>query len=268
MVAVVIQMGHCFRRSGATGTHREQEFASTVGPRLQSALRVRGHGASLIGADDSVPDSDVFVALHCDGNVNGGIRGASVGYPDSKGSRLAQAWKQEHTRQGFPGGWHSDNYTDALRRYYGFGRSGAPYRFLAEHGTTTNRSDEAWLFANIDRCVQAHVDAIGSLFSHPNPSPATPGDAVGKYGHKFAIRDPKVAPDDKGRIPHWAVNANGDTFAWNGARPIPNIGSLDGDEIYFAELDSTGDGIILFRDDGAQEPDGSWNASTYHLRAR
>ena len=268
MARVCVQMGHCFRTSGATGTRREQEFASTVGRRLRDALQARGHRVSLIGADEYPPSGmNAFVALHTDGSTDPNRRGASVGYPDAAGARLAAAWKRHHARQGFPGGFLADNYTTALRRYYGFGRTDAPIRFLAEHGTTTNRADEAWLFANLDRCVQAHVDAIGEVLGHPIPAPSTPEEAVGKYGHKFAIRDPKRAPNEHGQIPHWAVNANGDTYAWNGARPIPNLGTIDGDEIYAVALDETGDGIILFRDDGMNDGTGAWRASTYHLKA-
>lgn len=172
MADVVIQAGHCHRKTGATGTRREQEFAWAVGTRLVQRLAALGHKATLIGADSAVPRSDVFVALHTDGSTNPSRRGASVGYPDSDGARLAAAWKRAHQRHGFPGGFLNDNYTAALRGYYGFGRSSAPIRFLAEHGTTTNRDDERWLFANLDRCVAAHVDAIGEVVGHPRPAPA------------------------------------------------------------------------------------------------
>jgi hypothetical protein len=177
---ITVQMGHVPRRTGATGTHREQEFTRSVGSRLAEQLRKLGHRVHLIGADDPVPAADVFVALHCDGSSNPARRGASVGYPDAAGARLAAAWKRAHQRHGYPGGFLRDNYTPALASYYGFGRAralpgGQRIRFLAEHGTTTNKSDEAWLFANLKRCVQAHVDAIGEVVGHPKPpTPVTP----------------------------------------------------------------------------------------------
>lgn len=166
---ITIQQGHCFRTSGATGTVREQEFAAAVGTRLATQLRNRGHRVALIGADETVPAGDVFVALHTDGAANPDRRGASVGYPAGPTEgRLARAWKAAHQLHGFPGGFLPDNYTSALRNYYGFGRAdGYMHEFLAEHGTTTNRSDRDWLFANLDRCVQAHVDAIGAIVGHP-----------------------------------------------------------------------------------------------------
>ncbi|MDP8950084.1 MAG: hypothetical protein M3N00_07560 [Actinomycetota bacterium] len=88
-----------------------------------------------------------------------------------RGRRLANAWKAAHQRQGFPGGFLADNYTKALRSYYGFGRARSPCRFLAEHGTTTNDADHAWLFANLEASAKAHVDAIGAVFGHPVPEP-------------------------------------------------------------------------------------------------
>ena len=172
MADVVVQAGHCHRRAGATGTHREQEFTWALGRRLRDLLAEHGHVVTLIGADDPVPTSDAFVALHTDGSSNPRRRGASVGYPDAAGARLAAAWKRAHQRHGYPGGFLRDNYTPALRGYYGFRKSRAPVRFLAEHGTTTNRADELWLFSHLEQCAQAHLDAVNSLF----PPPIDPED--------------------------------------------------------------------------------------------
>jgi peptidoglycan hydrolase-like protein with peptidoglycan-binding domain len=170
VASVCIQMGHVPRRTGATGTHREQEFTRELGQRLFAALHDAGHHPTLIGADDAVPRTDAFVALHCDGSTNPARRGASVGYPDARGAQLAAAWKRAHQRCGYAGGFLRDNYTAALAGYYGFRRSAAPVRFLAEHGTTTNREDEQWLFANLDACARAHVEAIDEVFGPP-PTP-------------------------------------------------------------------------------------------------
>lgn len=169
MATITVQRGHCFRKRGATGTHREQEFANALGQRLAERLRAHGHLVHLIGADDPVPRADAFVALHCDGSSNKARRGASVGFPDAKGALLAKAWKEEHSRAGYPGGWLGDNYTAALRGYYGFGKAkGTPYRFLAEHATTTNRQDEIWLESHINEAAEAHVRALGRVLGHPN----------------------------------------------------------------------------------------------------
>lgn len=180
MAVIALQRGHCFRKTGATGTYKEQEFAAGVGAITADLLRQRGHHVYLLTADEPVPGADVFVALHTDGATNPARRGASVGYPSAEGGRLARAWKAAHQLHGYPGGFLPDNYTDALRGYYGFGRSSARWEFLAEHGTTTNPDDVAWLFANIARCAQAHVDAIGAVVGHPTPvfTPALEEEAV------------------------------------------------------------------------------------------
>lgn len=171
MADVVVQMGHVPRKSGATGTHREQEFTRAVGPLLRWTLAERGHHVHLIGADDPVPASDVFIALHTDGSTNPARRGASVGYPDDAGGQLASAWKRAHQRHGYPAGFLRDNYTEGLRQYYGFGRSTARWRFLAEHGTTTNTDDAQWLFNHLEQVVAAHVDAVGEVVGHPATPP-------------------------------------------------------------------------------------------------
>src|SRR5688572_10719057 len=148
MATVVVQKGHCFRKSGATGTHREQEYTNLVGDGLANALRERGHVVHIVLADSAYPypASDAFIALHCDGSSNSARRGASVGYANENGKRLASAWKRAHQRAGYGGGFLPDNYTAALSGYYGYGRARATYEFLAEHGTTTNVTDVTWLF--------------------------------------------------------------------------------------------------------------------------
>jgi hypothetical protein len=161
---VVVQAGHCHRRTGKIGTHREQEFTWRLAQLLVRELDAAGHQAELVTADQAVPRSDVFVALHTDGSDNRARRGASVGYPDRAGAELAHRWKLEHQRAGYSGGFLADNYTVGLREYYAFRKSRARTRFLAEHGTTTNQQDEAWLFANLDACAAAHVRAIDALF--------------------------------------------------------------------------------------------------------
>lgn len=175
MTTVVIQLGHVPRKKGATGTHREQEFVKALGPLIKERLIASGHKAMLVGADDAIPPSDVFVALHTDGSNDKNRRGASVGYPDANGAKLAELWKGAHARKGYGGGFHPNNYTAALKGYYGFGKSRARYRFLAEHGTTTNGTDERWLFDHLAECADAHAEAINALVGNaPTPPPAPP----------------------------------------------------------------------------------------------
>lgn len=209
MAVVVIQMGHVPRTRGATGTVREQEFARALAPRIESRLVERGHHVSVIGADEPVPRSDVFVALHLDGSLNRDRHGGSVGYPssDSSSRRLAQAWKAAHQQAGYSWGFLPDNYTAALAGYYGFGRSSADHEFLAEHGHATNPEELAWLFANLDAIADGHVRAIGATVGHPIPA----GGAVKVTN--IAHVDHLVAPG--GGV--WIATRDGGIFAFGAA---------------------------------------------------
>ena len=86
MTRVVIQAGHCHRKTGVVGTssadgYREQQFTWAVANLAVTKLRDDGHGALVIEAD--VPSAtyrgDAFVAIHADGNNNPNAGGASVG---------------------------------------------------------------------------------------------------------------------------------------------------------------------------------------------
>ena len=265
MTKIVVQMGHVPRTSGATGTHREQEFARLVGPRLTAELTKRGHKTFLIGADDPVPYCEVFVSLHLDGNVNRSIRGASVGYPsndpNSPSGRLARAWKRHHQANGYPGGFHRDNYTSGLRYYYGFRKSIAKYEFLAEHGTATNVDDERWLFSNIDACVKAHVDAIGEVIGHPVQNGSTGGTVVNaakraQGGYALVGPDGGVFCEDgapfKGSLPGIGVRPN-----------LPVVGmawTLDGEGYWLVSADG---GVYAF---GSAPSRGSYHSLPAHVK--
>ncbi len=164
----VIQLGHCFRRRGFTGTEglyngrtrTEQEFVSTVGYRMAELLTLRGVTNRVVLADDPVPASTVFVALHQDGSENRSARGASVGYPNVGGERLGQIFKALYQLGGWPSGYRPDNYTRALRNYYGFRRSSAPAKLLIEHGFATNTDDQRWMWSNWERIAQINAEAV------------------------------------------------------------------------------------------------------------
>lgn len=244
---VVVQRGHCFRTVGATGTRHEQEITHNIGSRLVPLLQVQGHRVTLIGADDAVPATDIFVALHTDGNLNSAIRGASVGYPNNMGQQLAWAWKRAHQRNGWPGGYHRDNYTAALRGYYGFGKAlranPACVCFLAEHGTTTNDEDLAWLRANLDVCARAHAEAIGE---HAGILPKEAQTVTAQYSPPLG---PIVASlQDVRTNGAWLAAADGALYAIDGA---PYTGGANG-KVYFAgrkvarlELSTDGRPIIV-----------------------
>lgn len=166
MRQVVIQKGHCFRKRGSTGTagHRgtEQQFVDKLGTAMVNILRFHGVSAVSILADEHVPASEVFVALHQDGSSNSSARGASIGYPSysNDGRELGQLWKAMYQRSGWPSGFRPDNYTAGLRRYYAYKYSTARAKLLIEHGFATNRYDEDWMWNHLLGIAETNALAI------------------------------------------------------------------------------------------------------------
>ena len=152
MPLLVLQTGHVGRTTGATGTAGEQAMTASVGAKVKATCPA-GWTCRVIAADVSEASykGDVFVAVHGDGSTNRAVRGASVGYQNDSGRVLAATWKAAYTAQGWPGGWHKDNYTSALSGYYGMNhaaRQGVTRRFILEVGMMTNPADRAWIDRN------------------------------------------------------------------------------------------------------------------------
>jgi hypothetical protein len=131
----------------------------------------RGHRVFVLTADEAVPKTDVFIALHQDGSTNSRARGASVGYQTDRSEAYAQTWKNRYADAGWPGGFRADNYTAALRNYYGFRRASSPVEVLMEHGFATNRLDEDWMWDHIDRIARVHADTL-DLHTGTTPPPS------------------------------------------------------------------------------------------------
>jgi hypothetical protein len=169
MPTLVIQLGHCYRKSGATGTSGEQQYATSVANACVNLLHGRGGWTvRRILADDSLSRyaGDAFVAIHCDGSTSSSARGASIGYRNAAGQRFGQAWKRAYAARGWSGGFRPDNYTSALGGYYGTGNAlsvGNTRAFIAECGFLTNAQDRALLTAagGASRVALAIGDALG-----------------------------------------------------------------------------------------------------------
>jgi hypothetical protein len=186
MALIVVQAGHCHRRTGATGTGgldgdpTEQEFAWAAAHRTAALLRTAGHQARVILADEPSDRyrGDGFVAIHCDGSTSRSARGASVGYRNGDGQRFAHAWKRAYARGGWSG-FRADNYTSALAGYYGVKRAvgvGNRFAFIAEAGFLTSPADEALLSGprGTERFARAVTEAVAEIFGGRAPSPSTP----------------------------------------------------------------------------------------------
>lgn len=168
MPTLVVQMGHCYRTTGATGTTGEQAFTSAVGDACVRLLNGRdGWTVRKILADAPSTDyrGDAFVAVHCDGSTSTTARGASVGYRTPEGQALGQAWKRAYAARGWEG-FRVDNYTTALAQYYGTGTAvaqGTRRSIIVESGFLTNPEDRAVLHAagGPARVALAIGDALG-----------------------------------------------------------------------------------------------------------
>lgn len=185
MPRVILQAGHCHRKTGSTGTrsaagYTEQQFTWAVANRARDLLAGDGHQAVVILADpaDGAYAGDAFVAIHADGNNDPRVRGASVGYRTDEGRALAHAWKTAYRGLGWDHGFRGDNYTAALGGYYGTKRAvaaGNRRACILEFGFLTNPAEAAELAspAGQERAAQAIRSAVNAVFGLPaNPPPA------------------------------------------------------------------------------------------------
>ena len=172
-VDVVIELGHVALRTGATGTAGEQDFNVATAGHIASRLRQDGRTVVVIDCETFPPKSTVYVSLHCDGSTSPSARGASVGFRDENGARAAHAFLRAYQANGWSGGVRADNYTDALRRYYGTGQAaeaGTPFAFITECGFLTNAEDRA-LLANETghkRAAEAVRQAVNEVLGAPD----------------------------------------------------------------------------------------------------
>jgi hypothetical protein len=185
-ITAVIQRGHCFRTTGSTGAPGEQGFNSTVAvlvaEQAQGFIQDVGHQAKIINADlGTYPAGDFFVAQHYDGSVNPAASGASVGYDTDAGQALAHRWKQAYRDLGWTRGFRADNYTAALRSYYGYSRAraaGIKTRCVLEAGFGSNPGDRAWLDSDEGRTACAAAICIACTGINPLDQPAVEEDDV------------------------------------------------------------------------------------------
>lgn len=179
MPELIVQMGHCYRTTGATGTDGEQNYATKVADACQRLLH--GKGGWVVNptlADENDYRGDAFVAIHCDGSVSQSARGASIGYRTPEGQAFGQAWKRAYAARGWPGGFRPDNYTAALQGYYGVRNAvsaGTRRAFIAECGFLTNQQDRTALTTGlgVERVALAIGDALGIPHGWDDPEQDT-----------------------------------------------------------------------------------------------
>lgn len=172
---VVVQRGHVPRKTGKTGAPGEQKFAIAAAERVAFHLSRLGHRVSVIDADPpsvSHYRGDLFIALHYDSSPNPSTRGASVGYRSAEGHDFADAWKRHYAANGWAGGFRDDNYTDALRGYYGVKRAveqGTRTALIIEAGFHSHHGDAALLAApeGPERVARAVAAAVAEIYGAP-----------------------------------------------------------------------------------------------------
>lgn len=166
MPTLIIQKGHCYRKTGATGTTGEQAYVTRVADACHALLNgVGGWVVRPTLADVNDYSGSAFVAIHCDGSGSPSARGASVGYRTPEGQKFGQAWKVAYARRGWTG-FRPDNYTNALADYYGTRkavRAGTRRAIVIECGFRTSPEDRALLDGpgGPERVALAIGDALG-----------------------------------------------------------------------------------------------------------
>jgi hypothetical protein len=178
MPVLVVQLGHCYRTTGATGTTGEQQYATRVGAACANLLHGKGGWVVrqiLADAPSASYRGDAFFAIHCDGSTSATARGASIGYRNAAGQQAGQAWKRAYEARGWTG-FRPDNYTTALAQYYGTGTAlaqGNARAVILECGFRTNPTDRAALDGpgGPERVARAIGDALGIPIEEDDMTP-------------------------------------------------------------------------------------------------
>lgn len=125
---VVLQPGHFWRTSGATGSQgahvAERSLAAFLVQRISTALKDGGYDVLVIPADGYPRpiDTQIFLAIHADGSETPCNSAPSMGYDDPSdtlgvhavGFALATALGYSYDE------FMDDGFTKALREYYAF----------------------------------------------------------------------------------------------------------------------------------------------------
>ena len=187
--SITVQMGHVPRTRGATGTVDEQAFTSALGAALDVKLAAAGWQAEIIEADPpgrAYPDTDLFLAVHCDGNDDEDVGSASFFYPP-RAADLSWDWglrwaAAHQSIAGYPFGFRDPNYVARVGLFFYAWRASrlpeeatnADVCLLVEHFFATNPAEHAWAWApgRIDMMADAHVAGLAA-WNGNNPGGVT-----------------------------------------------------------------------------------------------
>lgn len=212
MPILVVQMGHCYRTTGATGTTGEQEFARRVGAACSRLLNERsGWTVRTILADSGSEVGDAFAAIHADGSVNSTAHGASVGYRTPEGQVFGQSWKRAYAARGWDRGFRPDNYTAGLAGYYGVRDAvavGNRRAIIIEAGFMTNPEDRAAMtsVAGVERVARSIGDALGIGAAPPDKEEdVLPRDVIRIARWEGSNTAWAVTPAGHWHLPNWTT---------------------------------------------------------------
>lgn len=155
---VILQPGHFWRTSGATGTEgqhvSERNLVALIVKDTARLLRAEGHSVLVIGADGFNKEglrTKVFLALHADGNDNPCSSAPSMGYDDdsdllgvhSIGYGLSQALGYSYEQ------FMDDGFVPSLTNYYTFKHiRTSRFEGILELGELTCPDEEVLLVEN------------------------------------------------------------------------------------------------------------------------
>lgn len=225
MIRGLFQAGHIAPREpgfeGGTGTVREQEFTRKICAELRRLFEADGRFNITVAPGD-LPDGasfDFVLYEHVDGSKSSLAHGFSFGWDVNDPGRapsLARRITKRYLKLGHPGGHHADNYTGALRHYYGYRRIHAPIELLVENGFMTNPTEQAWCFENLKLLAMAQYEAVLEELGLRLPASLRPmsftapgGSFEGDIADRGTIRKVVAALTAAGKKRPWLATVNG-----------------------------------------------------------
>ncbi len=206
--SITVQMGHVPRTRGATGTVDEQAFTSALGASLDVRLAAAGWRVEIVEADPpgrTYPDTDLFLALHCDGSTDPNVGSASYFYPP-RAADLSWEWglrwaAAHQSIADYRFGFRDPNYVARVGLFFYAWRASrlpdeatnADVCLLAEHFFATNPVEHAWAWTpgRIDQMADAHVAALAA-WSQPGGVTTMFGIEIG-WDYEVHIPDVLIA---------------------------------------------------------------------------
>jgi hypothetical protein len=123
----------------------ERDWTPVVADEATRVLREHGYAVLRRPADYLGRDSvRAAVFIHFDGSAAPCGSGASVGYPDTTSRAFVDAWVARY-KGWFPYRFVGENFTENLRKYYGYRGVDAPEKMVIEFGEMSCPAQFVWM---------------------------------------------------------------------------------------------------------------------------